>query len=81
MTNLLAQHFPMIRSRAQILSDIQSSSNLASIYNQWPTVIQEEFLDFTSGVRGVKLLYDAFFKEVMNPETAPERLNDFLRHF
>ena len=78
MTNLLAQHFPMIRTRNQILSDIQASPNLTSIYNQWPAVIQEEFLDFTSGVRGVKLLYDAFFKEIMNPETAPERLNDFL---
>ena len=78
MTNLLTQHFPMIRTRAQILSDIQSSSKLASVYKQWPASIQEEFLDFTSGVRGVKLLYDAFFKEIMNPETAPERLNDFL---
>jgi len=24
------------------------------------------------------MLYDAFFKEVMNPESAPERLNEFL---
>ena len=24
------------------------------------------------------MLYDAFFKEIMNPETVPERLEDFL---
>lgn len=31
-----------------------------------------------TGVRGLKLLYDGFFKEVMNPEYVPERLSDFL---
>ncbi|MBD5471970.1 MAG: hypothetical protein HDR20_03420 [Lachnospiraceae bacterium] len=27
---------------------------------------------------GLKLLYDGFFKEIMNPEYVPERLNGFL---
>ncbi len=31
-------------------------------------------------MRGIKLLYDGFFKEIMNPEYVPERLNDFLSH-
>ena len=31
-----------------------------------------------TGVKGPRVLYDAFFKEVMNPESAPERLNEFL---
>ena len=31
-----------------------------------------------SGARGVKILYDSFFKEIMNPEYAPERVNDML---
>lgn len=35
-------------------------------------------LNFCTGVKGVKMLYDAFFKEIMNPETVPERLEDFL---
>ena len=39
---------------------------------------QEEFLDFCTGVRGIKMLYDSFAKESLNPEYAPERLNDFL---
>jgi hypothetical protein len=44
----------------------------------WKESQQEEFLDICSGVKGMKLLYDAFFKEVMNLESAPERLSDFL---
>ncbi len=35
-------------------------------------------LNFCTGVKGVKMLYDAFFKEIMNLETVPERLEDFL---
>lgn len=27
---------------------------------------------------GSKALYDSFFKEIMNPENVPERLNEFL---
>lgn len=35
-------------------------------------------MDFCSGAKGVKILYDSFFKEVMNPEYASDRLNEFL---
>ena len=28
--------------------------------------------------KGVKLLYDTYFKAIMNPDTRPERFNDFL---
>ena len=39
---------------------------------------QQEYLDICTGVKGVKLLYDTYFKAIMNPDTRPERLNDFL---
>ena len=35
-------------------------------------------MNICTGVKGLKLLYDGFFKEVMNPEYVPERFNDFL---
>lgn len=47
-------------------------------YQGWTGEQKEEFLDFCSGNRGVKILYDSFFKEIMSPETAPERLEEFL---
>jgi hypothetical protein len=39
---------------------------------------QKMFLDSCTGVRGVKVLYDGFFKAIMNPDAVPERLEDFI---
>jgi hypothetical protein len=68
----------MIKTRDEILSHIRADKNLSATFNGWKEEHQNEFLDFCSGVKGVKLLYDSFFKEVFNPEYAPDRLNDFL---
>ena len=51
---------------------------LLEIYRQWNREQQEEFLNFCTGNKGIKILYDAFFKEILNPESAPERLEEFL---
>lgn len=68
----------MIRSRSEILEIIHKDAKLSSIYQTWSATQQAEFLDFCSGSRGVKILYDSFFKEILNPETVPERLNELL---
>lgn len=78
MTNTLQQYFPMIRTREAILSDIQDSPGLMSLFHSWKTERQEEFLNFCSGTRGIKLLYDSFFKEALNPEYDSSRLESFL---
>ena len=75
---LLRNYFPMIRTREEIVKEIQENERLSEIYEDWNPQQRERFLDACTGVRGVKLLYDAFFKEVMNPEYAPERLESFL---
>ena len=75
---LLRKYFPMIRTREEIVKEIQETQRLSEIYEDWNPQQRERFLDACTGVRGVKLLYDAFFKEVMNPEYAPERLESFL---
>ena len=76
-TNLKA-YFPLIRERSEILAEIRNDPRLCEQFNKWFPQYQEEFLDFCTGVKGVKLLYDAFFKEIMNPEADPESLGDFL---
>ena len=76
-TNLKA-YFPLIRERAEILAEIRNDPRLCEQFNRWLPQYQEEFLDFCTGVKGVKLLYDAFFKEIMNPEADSEPLGDFL---
>ncbi len=78
MTTKLQQYFPLIREREEILKEIQEKPELQNIYVGWTEKQQQEFLDFTTGVRGIKFLYDGFFKELMNPETTPERLEELL---
>lgn len=78
MKNGLQKYFPMIRTKAEVLSEIQSQPKLLSVYQSWKEEQQEEFLNDITGAKGVKILYDGFFKEIMNPETAPERLEEFL---
>lgn len=76
--NTLQKYFPLIRTREELLEIIEQTPTLSGIYKQWEEKEQQEFLDFCTGVKGVKLLYDSFFKEIMNPEYVPERVNDFL---
>ena len=78
MANLLQQYFPVIRSREEILGEISENQVLRSIYNEWNEEQQSEFLDLCTGAKGVKVLYDAFFKEVMDPDAVPERLEELL---
>ncbi len=70
--------FPMLRGEAEVLEEIQKTPSLLAEFAGWPESYRREFLDFCSGVRGAKLLYDVFFKEILNPETTPERLEEFL---
>ena len=78
MQTKLQEYFPMIKTRQTILDEINRNSKLCNIFERWEKNQQEEFLDFCTGVKGVKLLYDAFFKQIMNPETAPKRLEEFI---
>ncbi len=78
MPTQLQKAFPMIRSREEIMEDIRQNRNLLTLFRSWKPEQQEEFLDICSGVRGVKLLYDSFFKEIMDPEQDPTRMSEFL---
>jgi hypothetical protein len=74
----LKEHFPMIRDRQAILADINASTTLQSTFFSWNNDRQNLFLDICSGVRGVKMLYDSFFKEILSPEQTPDRLSSLL---
>ena len=78
MLNKLQQYFPSIRTRAAILNDIRNNDQLQNIFDSWNEKQQNAFLDACTGVRGVKLLYDSFFKEILSPESTPERLSELL---
>ena len=78
MNTKLKQYFPVIRTREEILHELEKDMKLTEQFYSWKEEQRQEFLDFCTGVKGIKLLYDGFFKEIMNPETVPERMEDFL---
>lgn len=78
MATKLKDYFPIIREREEVMAEIRKKKLAYANFRSWPEERQDEFLDICTGVKGLKLLYDGFFKEVMNPEYVPERLGDFL---
>ena len=78
MNTKLKQYFPTIRTRQEILQEIQEDEILMDMFSSWSKSEQEQFLDFCSGARGVKMMYDFMSKEILNPEFHPERLNEFI---
>lgn len=74
----LRSYFPIIRSREEILKEISSRDNLKIVYENWSEDQQNLFLDYCTGARGVKMLYDSFFKEILNPDIVPQRLEELL---
>ena len=75
---VLADYFPIIRTKAEIRETIDGNPGLSEVFQQWSKQEQEEFLDLCSGERGLKAVYDGVFKEVFNPESTPERLEALL---
>ena len=74
----LKAYFPMLKTREELMEIITKSEALTQTFNSWKEERQEEFLDFCSGARGVKMLYDAFAKELLSPTRYPERLNEII---
>ena len=78
MSTQLKKYFPMLWEKEHLLDTIKNNPALADTFDQWTISQQQEFVNFCTGVRGIKFLYDGFSKEILNPEYTPERLNDFL---
>ncbi|SFC89967.1 PD-(D/E)XK nuclease family transposase [Butyrivibrio sp. YAB3001] len=79
--NLLKKHFPVLRTENELLAEICSTPKLLTTFNSWNEEQQKEFLKICTGAKGVKMLYDAYFKEGLNPEYDPDRLSDMLSTF
>ncbi len=78
MANKLQDYFPVIRTKESIMEQIEADRRLKSMFEQWGEKHRQEFLDFCTGVRGAKPMYDFISKEVLNPETVPERIDELL---
>ena len=78
MNTNLKQFFPILWEKTELLDKINADRYLSATFYKWTLEQQEYFIDCCTGVRGMKLLYDGFFKEIMNAEYTPERLDEFL---
>ena len=78
MAKTLKDYFTMIRTRREVLDEIGSREKQLAVFKSWREGQQEEFLNFCTGVKGVKILYDSFFKEIFSPEYHPERIERLL---
>lgn len=57
---------------------IERRDDLKELFESWNARQQQEYLDRCTGKKGYNILYDAYFKEVMNPEYDSTRLESFL---
>ena len=78
MKKTLKNYFPVIREREELLLEIRENVILQDLYAQLSPELKEELLNFCTGMKGLKILRDSFFKEVINPEYDPERLESLL---
>lgn len=78
MHKKLTDYFPQIRTRKEVLEDIYANPVCAYQFEACSRELKDEIMDFCTGIKGAKMTYDAFFKEILNPEVHPERLEDLL---
>ena len=79
MAEGLKKYFPMIRTREEIYTEIGQKKELLELYRGWNEEQQNTFLDYCTGQRGVRVLSDSVFKEVLDPLRCPERGRPVIR--
>lgn len=64
MKNKLQKYFPMIRTKGAVLEELRGNKKLWDTFCGWKEKYQQEYLEICTGVKGVKLLYDTYFKAI-----------------
>ncbi len=70
--------FSHLPTEQELLGRIEEREDLREIFDTWTDEQQQEYLDRCTGKKGFNILYDAYFKEVMNPEYDSSRLESLL---
>ena len=55
MGKKLKDSFPLIRTRQEVLERIEENKELKTLFSSWKKKHQEEFLDYCTGAKGVKI--------------------------
>ena len=65
-------------SRSDAINQLKKSPKAYEKFQNFPPDFQQQILEFIQGIRGLPILYDSFFKSILDPYTTPERLERFL---
>lgn len=66
------------RMREAVMEQIRADEGVYGRFLELNEQLQEDFVSFCMGVKGLNITYDSVFKMVFNPELHPERLEDFI---
>lgn len=66
------------KSRNQVMEELKADPWVYGEFQRLSSRLQEEFLGFCMGTKGLGITYDPVFKRIFNPEYRPERLEEFL---
>lgn len=71
--------FDNLLTEQEVRDQIEGRDDLRELFESWDARQQQEYLDRRTGKKGYNVLYDAYFKEVMNPEYDSARLESFWK--
>ena len=74
MKNFLKETF----TRQQVLERLQSEPEVYHEFLLLSQELQEKYIEFCMGIRGLPVTYDPFFKKLFNPYTYPNRFSMFV---
>ena len=74
----LRSAFPQYRELAEVLQEIAASPEMTGTFRSLTPSRRQEFLDFCCGNRGVRVLYDSYFKYVFDPDVQAAALSRMI---
>ena len=74
----LRSAFPQYRELAEVLQEIAASPEMTGAFRSLTPSRRQEFLDFCCGNRGVRVLYDSYFKYVFDPDVEAAALSRMI---
>lgn len=65
-------------TRREVTDLLQQNPKVYRKFLKLTDDMQEDLVEFCMGTKGLKMTYDPFFKEILNPQYHRERLERFL---
>lgn len=74
----LEEIFGKQTTHTEVLNQLKNSPRAYEKFLTFQPEFQKNILEFLQGIRGLPILYDCFFKTILDPYITPERLERFL---